>query len=220
MKYYTMNGAKDILGNIIPGTNLVELMDSCQDFLTEVILLQEIIGRLGVIVHRSPKCHADLAGEGIEYSWGFANNFYRRLPICEKRTKDKFKASMSKVLSTEYLKKERVRRFARRALGYLCAYYRLQYTEDGDAPQGETISPQQIERLVKDFKTHRYALDFEFKFIVESEEGEELPGFFRVLCNPLNLRPHRFIWSRRHFRRRADIVKSHLFVFLCHCFIN
>ena len=175
-----MNGTKDLLGNIIPGTNLVELMESCQDFLSEVTLLQEILGRLGVIVHRSPKCHAELAGEGIEYSWGFAKNFYRRLPICEKRTKDKFKASVSKVLSREHLTRERVRRFTRRARGYLCAYYRLHYTEEGDAAQGETISPEQIERLVRDFKTHRCAFDFEFKFIVESADSEDLPGVVRV----------------------------------------
>jgi hypothetical protein len=98
MKYYTMTGSKDLYGNVIPGTNLAELMDNTTDFVNKVTLLQEVLGRLGVTVHRSPKCHAELADEGIEYSWGFVKNFYRRLPLCKKRTKDNFRNSLRKAL--------------------------------------------------------------------------------------------------------------------------
>ena len=30
---------------------------------------------------RTPKCHPELDGEGIEYSWGRANKYYKLLPL-------------------------------------------------------------------------------------------------------------------------------------------
>ena len=66
-----MSSTKDIFGNVIPGTNLTEVMENCTDFINEMTQLQEVMGRLGISVHRSPKCHAELAGKGIKYSWGF-----------------------------------------------------------------------------------------------------------------------------------------------------
>ena len=97
-------------------------MDNAPDFLNEVTLLQEKLGTLGVTVHRLPKCHAELAGEGIKYSWGFAKNMYRRLPIKQKRTKDKFRASVRQVINRENITTVRVRKFAQRARAYICAY--------------------------------------------------------------------------------------------------
>jgi hypothetical protein len=38
---------------------------------------------------RSPKCHPELAGEGIEYDWGAAKQWYLSQKLAEKRTKDK-----------------------------------------------------------------------------------------------------------------------------------
>ena len=42
----------------------------------------------------------------------------------------------------------------------------VQFIND-ESNQGEHISPEIIEKLVRDFKTHRCALDFENKFIVK-----------------------------------------------------
>ena len=71
-------------------------------------------------------------------------------------------------MSREQLTTERIRKFARRAQGYLCAYYRLHHGNESEI-QSEQISPQTIEKLVCDFKTHRCALDFENKFIVKTK---------------------------------------------------
>ena len=30
-----------------------------------------------IIVEHTPKCHPKISGEGIEYSWGCAKNYYR-----------------------------------------------------------------------------------------------------------------------------------------------
>ena len=174
MKHYTVNGRKDRYGNAIPDTNLRQMMEECLDFINERTLLQESMHQIGITVHRSPKCHAELAGEGVEYSWGFSKNAYRRLPMSEKRSKEKFRQSVRLVLSRTKLNKQRVRKFARRARGYICAYYHLAYgSDEHNIAVGEHISPAIIERIVKMFKTHRCALDFEGKFIkVEVDENE------------------------------------------------
>ena len=173
MKYYTITGSKDRYGNIIPNTGLVLLMEQCSDFVNELTFLQEKLKTLNVEVHRSPKCHSELAGEGIEYSWGFAKNYYRRLPLKLKRSKDKFRDSVRSTMSRERLTTEIVRKFARRARGYTCAYYAIAYGIDNGELQGERISPQIIERIVKMFKTHRSAIDFEGKYIVKMEQDAE-----------------------------------------------
>jgi hypothetical protein len=66
------------------------LLGSCLDFEEEEMMLQSMGHSLGVLINRTPKCHPELAGEVIEYSWGCTKNFYQRLPLDEKRRKEKF----------------------------------------------------------------------------------------------------------------------------------
>ena len=106
-----------------------------------------------------------------KYSWGFAKNFYRRLPIKQKRKKECFRDSVRSALSRERLTKQIVRKFARRARGYTCAYFAFAFGNNEKLTQGEKISPEMIEKMVKNFKTHRSALDFEGKYIVKIEEA-------------------------------------------------
>jgi hypothetical protein len=56
-----------------------------------------------VLNDRTPKCHPELTGEGIEYSWGCAKNFYHRLPLGEKKNKEKFFGSMRQCISKEMI---------------------------------------------------------------------------------------------------------------------
>jgi hypothetical protein len=72
------------------------MMEPQMDFVEEETLLQYHGRQLGVIIDRTPKCHPEMAGEGIEYNWGCAKGFYHRLPITEKRTKNKFSESVKK----------------------------------------------------------------------------------------------------------------------------
>jgi hypothetical protein len=53
-------------------------MASCLDFAEEMTALQHVGSELGVSVIITPKFHAELAGEGIEYSWGVTKGVYRR----------------------------------------------------------------------------------------------------------------------------------------------
>ena len=160
-----------------PMYNLVQIMASCQDFLDETNILQDTLLKRGIVVIKSPKCHAELAGEGIEYTWGFVKNIYRRMPLSQKRSKENFFSSVKHVLDRSVITKMKVRKFARKARRYTCAYFvidnNLQPSTDTFVDErgtsiidltGGTTLPS-IERLVKQFKTHRCALDFATEFI-------------------------------------------------------
>ena len=69
---YSIKGYNDQFGNHRPETSLKELMSSCKDFVEEETMLQSIARDLGVCIDRTPKCHCELAGEGIEYAWAWA----------------------------------------------------------------------------------------------------------------------------------------------------
>jgi hypothetical protein len=71
---YTVNVAKDNDGQVVDGAKnwiLKYLMASCLEIAEEMTALQHVGKELGVSVIISPKFHAEMAGEGIEYSWGF-----------------------------------------------------------------------------------------------------------------------------------------------------
>ena len=91
-KDYSKLGTKDSMGLIWLGTSLLDLVANCSDFENEETMLQTKGQEMGVFVDRTPKCHCELVGEGIEYSWGCAKNLYRRQPLKTKRGKTNFRA--------------------------------------------------------------------------------------------------------------------------------
>jgi hypothetical protein len=73
-------------------------------------------GRLmGVVVDRTPKCHCELAGEGIKYSWAASKNKYRRFPVGAKKGKEQFRNLVSECLSRQVITTKLVRAFSWRA---------------------------------------------------------------------------------------------------------
>ena len=170
LQQYTLKGKEDIFGVLRRETSLKALMSDCEDFKDEESLLQSMEQKMGISVDRTPKCHCELAGEGIEYSWGCAKNFYRTIELTKKKGKEKFRAAVSRCLSREVLTTERMRKFARRARQYICAYYKIHHDEQA-AKEANTeltdtgaATPIKLEKLVKEFKTHRCAMDFDTKF--------------------------------------------------------
>lgn len=138
--------------------------------------IQEIIAQLqrigeeyDMVIAYSPKYHAEIAGVGIEYSWGAAKSRYRRIPFEEKRTKDQFFAAVK--TSLQVLRKETVRKCARRARSYIQAYYVVEVLRRFEGNNGENVAINQqitlpmIEKLQKEFKTHRSAMSFDGRFI-------------------------------------------------------
>jgi hypothetical protein len=87
LEKYTMNGRQDVFGVLILDTSLIYLMGNCEDFDEEESFLQANGHELGVLVDRMPKCHCELAGEGIEYTRGCSKNYYRSLNLQDKKGK-------------------------------------------------------------------------------------------------------------------------------------
>jgi len=146
------------------------VLNNCTDFMTEKTCLMYLGERLDVEVDRSTKCHPELAGEGIEYTWGRAKGLYRKSKLSEKKGKDNFRSLVQKCLSTKEGKElgsltpTMIRKFSRRARQYIQAYYWIEHGME--MKKGETeLSEANIEKVKREFKTHRNAIDFDEKFI-------------------------------------------------------
>jgi len=140
----------------------------CADFLNEEGMLQYIATKIGVTVLLTPKCHAELAGEGIEhYIWACSKGAYRNLSLKEKKGKENFNASVLHRLSEQIVTIRRIRKFARRVCQYLMAYHAIdsgqvdQQTQQGYSKYG----PVALTRLINEFKTHQCAFHFDYKFV-------------------------------------------------------
>jgi hypothetical protein len=97
---------------------------SFQSWATDTSALQHVGSQLGVSLI-TQKFHAELAGEGIEYSWGVTNGVYRRKQLWAKRVKESFKALVEECTRREILSTKTVRKLSRWARAYICAYYSL-----------------------------------------------------------------------------------------------
>jgi hypothetical protein len=170
----TIDGKKDALGNVDPETSLKRLMSLLTDFIQEETLLQHHGRLLGVKVERTPKCHPEIAGEGIEHDWGCAKGVNRRLPMSEKRTKKKFGESVQKAMdSTEALTIDKMRRlFSKRARECMLAHDILDNEKMGSLESADVdddkkpdMTAHLTEKIVKQHKSHRSAADFDAGFI-------------------------------------------------------
>jgi hypothetical protein len=172
IKQYSLTGKKDEYGTVLVdyGTSLRHIMGFCHDFVNEEGMLQHIAKRLGAEVLLTPKCRAELAGEGVEYILGGAKGEYRRLSLAEKRGKDNFKAIIHHCLSEEVIIVKRVRKYARRAREYLMAYHAIDSGQVDAQTHHDCLKygPVAVDKLTNNFKTHRCALDFDYKFIMEA----------------------------------------------------
>ena len=82
---YTLNGKKRTDGTMDESMSLKKILGECKDFREEKTHLQVLAEDYGYKVAFTPKFHAEMAGEGIEYSWGFAKGVYRRKPLKAKK---------------------------------------------------------------------------------------------------------------------------------------
>ena len=132
------------------------------------------------MVDKTPKFHAELAGEGIEYSWGFLKGKYRRLPLEDKKGKSKFLESVRKCIEQTQDNIPLIRSFARRARDYMLTFFILSNKCEIDENDGglmdsagTKITYDKIEKLKKQVKTHRSAVDFDSQFINHSIQSVE-----------------------------------------------
>lgn len=89
-KEYTMKGKVDEFGNYDTDKSLMNMISQQPDFMHEKTMLQHYCEELGIRSNRTPKAHCEIAGEGIEFDWGFSKLTYCTKPIALKRNKTKF----------------------------------------------------------------------------------------------------------------------------------
>ena len=169
LEQYTLDGKKDpITGVANLQSSYRHIMANCRDFREEETALEYLGTQLGVTVRLTPKFHAELAGEGIEYSWAHSKAFYRRLPLSEKRGRDSFKQLVrDSTCAEKVLTKTRIQKFAARARAYICTYHHLHQSmaKDGNQNLDWGLLYAEIERIMKLVKGHRCALDFDRGFV-------------------------------------------------------
>ena len=174
--------------------DLRKAVGACTDFQNESSQLQHVAAQLGVSVIMTPKAHAELAGQGIEYSWGYAKLKFRQKNTTKDQAK-KLHANVTNALSTiDCMTITRVRKFIRKAREYKVIYNeyflakrnaereveeaRQVASGTGDVKRDEQIALKEemakrlsklhygiIEKQVKQLKAHRCALDTDTKFI-------------------------------------------------------
>ena len=87
--------------------------------------------------------HCEIAGEGIEFDWGFSKMAYRSKQIEQKRNKSKFHELVHSVLGSSVLSLLVCWSNARRARQYMLAYTALAETEkvqDHPTKEGNTAN--------------------------------------------------------------------------------
>lgn len=182
---YTTDASK----NTIAELSLIPLMSSCHDFAEEITELQANALQMEVQCLLTPKYHCELAGEGIEYAWGVAKARYRAASMEEKRSIPAFRDLVRRCLSRADggLPVRLIRKFSVKARAYICAYYAYETTDENGTVRvaarramatGESerqlettlslppLNHQEIQKLMKKFKVHRGALDFDNGFIL------------------------------------------------------
>jgi hypothetical protein len=112
--------------------SLQHLLTECKDFQEEEAAFQYLRSQMGVTVQLTPKFHAELAGEGVEYCWTQAKSHYRRVPVSGKRGRENVKQQLVNRECTcpvNVICKERVEKFSTRAQAYICTYHHLDVQE-------------------------------------------------------------------------------------------
>ena len=58
------------------------VLGQCRDFANETFALEEKSRLRGMALIMSPKGHPELAGKGIEFSWGVSKKHFRKINNC------------------------------------------------------------------------------------------------------------------------------------------
>lgn len=174
---------------------LVEMLDSCTDFANAESNLQRIARLCGAKAERSPKFHCELAGEGIEYDWAFCKAKYRCRPLAEKRSRASFQTLVRELTSHDGVPVAKTKRSSARARSYISGYYNIHYnnrsllreettasaltdldvvpSEPWKPAPGEVISMDLIEKIKKQYHSHRGVNCFEKGTVVKVESRSD-----------------------------------------------
>jgi hypothetical protein len=161
-KTYTMHGKKDKDGKIDQSTSLVWLLSQCLDFKEEVSAIRKFGDDIGMRIEQTPKYHAEIAGEGVEYDWALGKNCHKRSPLSKRKTMAGFRKSATYAVGRENMTLERARGCARRARQYIVAYQWLKVNDNNpdalkDIQSNSIADVEAVKRHLKPKKSHRGA---------------------------------------------------------------
>ncbi len=155
---------------LLEGKPLVEpeldaplVLSQCEDFANEIGALDHQLRLRGHRLILSPKCHPELAGIGIEYSWGKVKMIFR-----SEFNNGKASELMENVeasITPDVLPLERVWRYSRRTRDYMRAY-QLMAEHPDLSPEDQSF--RLIEAVCKKYKTHRNMGEIARDFINEA----------------------------------------------------
>jgi len=148
--------------------SLHHLLSKCTDFLNEKSDLEHLCSDLStdtstITITFTPKFHCEIAGEGIEYAWGLAKKYYRRIPYREKRSFNQFVVSVKTSLSKVTL--DMSRRFSQKARSYMLGYHHQQKEKNCEVRVKVESSFDYNEKIHKLYKSHRDISTTDFAFI-------------------------------------------------------
>ena len=164
--------------------------------MSEITSLQFHGNKLGVTIDRSPKCHPEIAGEGIEFLWAIAKIYYRSCPISRKRTKKIFLALVKECFSAAVIDTQTTRACSRRCREYMLMYSaidryltNLVEAEKSKSNKGsqnqkvtgkgendkfnENINHTLFEKSIKLYKSHRSIADSDSAFVKRLVKAEK-----------------------------------------------
>ena len=141
-----------------PEKNIPMVLGDLPDFKNERSALQHTVEKRGRILLMSSKFHPEVAGVGIEYSWGMPKLKFRR-ELDDEIPKHLHQNIVSSMCRETILTLRRVRRFARRTRDFCRAYLKLEMA--GVAPDSKDC----IEKMRKTCNAHRNIIDMEPSFI-------------------------------------------------------
>lgn len=119
----------------------------------------------GHILIKSPKCHPEVAGLGIEYSWGLSKMKFKRT-INDMQTKN-LHANIQKALSRSILSIAQVHKFSRRTRDYRRIYQAIKEGMVNNTFDIDSTSFKMLETMRKTYKTHRNIGEIEGVYIKE-----------------------------------------------------
>jgi hypothetical protein len=140
-------------------------IDSYEDFVNETTQLEELFRLRGHIFVSSVKCHPELAGCGIEYSWGKLKLNYRRKNSKEAPEKGKTIQQRVNALIPDALPLERVWKFERKARDYRRMYMELEKQIRNKHFDKNDITFAGLESMVKVMKSHRNIVELCVDFL-------------------------------------------------------
>ena len=123
--------------------SLSHLLSNCSDFIEQKKDIEQLCNKITVIkdirfsILFRPKYHCEIAGEGIEYSWGASKRYYRKEPLAMEKQTSNFKALVSTCIARINI--SMCRKFLRKARSYMLVYLHNKLKKEANGGATETL---------------------------------------------------------------------------------